>query len=417
VNIGYYSPGWPTERYPNGIVSYVDIIKSAMALQGHDCYVFAYNTQGERLATNIVDLGKTRQAFKPGRFNKIIKKIYHSIILGKPIWKDESLARSFLHHIEELEHTHNIHLDIIEIEESHGWAYDLVKLTDIPVVVKLHGPWFLNGTMSKKMMDRKYYRRVEAERRGICAAAGVIAPSQSVLDEVEKYYGIQLPNARVIHNPVSDVPEHKQWKLSQCNINQVLFVGRFDEPKGGDVVIKAFNRVAKLNKQVQLVFAGPDRGVRLGDDVVSLKDYIDTTIEDTAIKERIRYLGVVTRDKVNELRHESHVTIIASRWENFPYTVTEALVAGCPTIATNCGGIPEIIKDNETGLLFGSGDEIELANKISLLLSDDELAIRLSGNARKDITFRLDQVKIAKQNIEYYSRVVEHQLESSKPLL
>jgi len=73
--------------------------------------------------------------------------------------------------------------------------------------------------------------------------------------------------------------------------------------------------------------------------------------------------------------------VLSSAWENFPHTVVEALAVGCPVIATTVGGVPEVVRDRENGLLVAPGDVDALADAISRFFSDDELRALLTAAA------------------------------------
>ena len=129
------------------------------------------------------------------------------------------------------------------MEESFGWGQWVSKVTAIPVCVRLHGPWFLNGSVLGVPDDNKFRERVYEEGRAIRTAAAVTAPSRDVLEQVRGFYGLALPEAEVIPNPIWPVPVAERWRLEGCDPNQVLFIGRFDRHKGGDLIIEAFGRV------------------------------------------------------------------------------------------------------------------------------------------------------------------------------
>ena len=73
--------------------------------------------------------------------------------------------------------------------------------------------------------------------------------------------------------------------------------------------------------------------------------------------------------------------LLSSRWENFPHLVVEALAVGTPVIATAVGGVPEVVRDGENGLLVPAGDPDALAAAIRRVLTDDELRARLAASA------------------------------------
>jgi glycosyltransferase involved in cell wall biosynthesis len=73
--------------------------------------------------------------------------------------------------------------------------------------------------------------------------------------------------------------------------------------------------------------------------------------------------------------------VLPSAWENFPHTVVEALAVGCPVIATAVGGVPEVVRDGENGLLVAPRDPTALAAAIERFFADAELRARLAAAA------------------------------------
>ena len=71
---------------------------------------------------------------------------------------------------------------------------------------------------------------------------------------------------------------------------------------------------------------------------------------------RVRFLGSVPRETVLRLFRAADASVLPSAWENFPHTVVEALAVGCPVIATAVGGVPEVVRDGENGLLVPPND-------------------------------------------------------------
>jgi glycosyltransferase involved in cell wall biosynthesis len=73
--------------------------------------------------------------------------------------------------------------------------------------------------------------------------------------------------------------------------------------------------------------------------------------------------------------------VLSSSWENLPHTVLEALAVGSPVIATAVGGVPEVVRDGDNGLLVPPNDAAALASAIRRVLNDDELRRRLAEAA------------------------------------
>ena len=403
MKIGLISPSWPNEVNPNGIVKYVDLITKGLVKQGHACHIFAGSIDNDRAYPNVTDLSATSPMFKPSLIKKIIRKIF----LRESNFRinREQVIHNLALCVKRFERE-NYTFDIIEMEETCGWAMGLAPIVTAPVVVKLHGPWLLNGNALGVNCDAAFNERVHYEGLCIQNADGVIAPSACVLNEVKSFYKIDLPEAMVIHNPIEKTPDDDKWSYEKCIKNQVLFVGRFDEHKGGDIIIDAFYILSQKNKHARLIFAGPDRGVRIKGTMMSINEYIDQRIPDEEVKKRIVYLGQVAGDKVSQLRKQSHVTVMASRWENFANTVLESLAMGCPTVATNSGGTPEIVTDGITGILAEANNPEDIAVNLSRVLEDVVLAKKLARNSSVDMENRFDKEVLAKKTAEFYESII-----------
>src|SRR5207237_4658103 len=136
-------------------------------------------------------------------------------------------------------------LELLQMEEAFGLPALVIPRVKVPVIVRLHGPWFLNGPAVGVPDDSGFKRRVRLERAAIAAAAGVTAPSKDVLDRVRKYYGLALTDAAVIPNPIQTIAASERWSPEGCDRNRILFIGRFDRHKGADVMVEAFVAVLR----------------------------------------------------------------------------------------------------------------------------------------------------------------------------
>jgi len=93
----------------------------------------------------------------------------------------------------------------------------------------------------------------------------------------------------------------------------------------------------------------------------------------------------VSREQVLRLFRAADASVLSSTWENFPHTVVEALAVGCPVIATSVGGVPEVVRDGENGLLVAPDDAAALALAIRRFFEDDELRRQLAGAAASSV--------------------------------
>lgn len=397
-------PGWPMSAYPNGIVTYAHNIS-----RGFDdkvrLIILAAPLVGDEIKDKLIDLSKLSN--KRNLLEKILDKILHRLTF--------SYARTIQYKKNLNINAQKVNIalrklssaaDILEIEESFGTPDFLIKLNKTPIVTRLHGPWFLIGPILQAQDTWDFKLRVFFEGEAIRNSQGLTSPSLDVLNKVREYYGLELPNARVIPNPVLEVDIDNQWQYNLDAKPAILFVGRFDAVKGGDLILEAFRLVAQKNSKIELLFVGPDRGVTIDGKSLNFNEYIHRYIPEEDIKNRIQFLGHCNHDRISNLRKNALVTVVCSRYENFPLSLLEALAAGCPTVATAVGGMKEIIIDDYNGLLAESESPENIAEKVLTLINDPEKMQRFSKNAVEDCKKRFSPEVVAAQTIEYYQSVL-----------
>lgn len=404
LTVGYSSPGWPLSQYPNGIVAYIQNITDG--LDGQAKYIiFAGVAVESESEVSCIDL--SRQVVVRDISSKAIDYMLNKVRLPitAPIRFKRHLtyeAQKLFSAIQQL----NEPVDILEIEESFGTAQSFINLSKIPVVTRIHGPWFAMGDILKVKHEWDFKLRIAYEGEAIKNVHGVTAPSLDVLNKVREYYDIALPNAQVIANPVKEVSVEKRWRYDATKQPSILFVGRFDLIKGGDLILESFRLVALKNREVTLLFVGPDKGITKNNQLISFSRYIELFIPEENIRKRIQFLGHCNSDAIVELRRTALVTVICSRYENFPLSLLEALAAGCPTVATAVGGIKEIIKDGYNGL-FAEPDSVEsIADNVLRLIENLDMMETLSKNAIDDSRKRFSPKVIATQTLDYYQTVL-----------
>jgi len=107
-------------------------------------------------------------------------------------------------------------------------------------------------------------------------------------------------------------------------------------------------------------------------------------------------------DDAMKIIKSSQVIVVPSRMESLPTTVKEAFYLNVPVVATNVGGIPELIKDNETGMLVPSENPDKLADAVNELLSDKQKAKRLANNGNKFVKNHMTWDIILPKYIQFY---------------
>jgi glycosyltransferase involved in cell wall biosynthesis len=129
-------------------------------------------------------------------------------------------------------------------------------------------------------------------------------------------------------------------------------------------------------------------------------------IEELGLGEKIKLLGFVDSEVLARFYKCADLTVVPSLYEPFGMVVLEAMVAGCPVIVADTGGLKEIVVHEETGLCFKPGNPESLAQAMIRVLKDEELARRLTADARRFIGEKYNWGRIARQTMEVYERSI-----------
>lgn len=185
------------------------------------------------------------------------------------------------------------------------------------------------------------------------------------------------PNLRSRTIAIHNFTDKKEFKPTEKK-DYVLYFGRYSTEKGIETLLK----VCKELPHIQFVFAG--------------KGPLEGLLEAVP---NIKNTGFIPREELEVLIREARFSVYPSEWyENCPFSVIESQMYLTPVIASSIGGIPELVKENQTGILFEAGDKEALKDKIALLWADREKLDALSA-ACKAIDF--DTVE------DYYEKIIK----------
>jgi glycosyltransferase involved in cell wall biosynthesis len=158
--------------------------------------------------------------------------------------------------------------------------------------------------------------------------------------------------------------------------NLILFVGRILESKGLHLLLKSLELI---REPVQLVIIGPLAGESsYHEKIFRLVAKIN---EKTVHK--VTYVGPKQPKEIIKYYQRASIVVVPSLAESFGNVILEALACGTPVIASNVGGIPEIIKQNENGILVPPNNVDKLADAIYYLLDNDDVRTKLGEEGRR----------------------------------
>ena len=233
-----------------------------------------------------------------------------------------------------------------------------------PVVYTPHSWSFAHGTPP---LEAGAGWLVEACLRGRSDAVITVS-------EYERDLGIErhvlIPDrTHVIHNGVADPVAALRTSHRDGGPLEVVSVARFEKQKDHETLLEAFARLD--HREVELVLIGAG----------ALQEERRNQAERLGIASRVRWLGAL--DDVASHLSRADVFTLTSRWESLPLSIIEAMAAGLPVVATDVGGVGELVVDRSTGALVPPGDPDALATALDRFLADPVLRCE-SGRAGRD---------------------------------
>jgi len=187
----------------------------------------------------------------------------------------------------------------------------------------------------------------------------------------------------------------KDLNMAKNNHIWVLFVGRLEVRKGITTLIKAMPLVFKKNPLCHFIL--------IGNDYINIFNLINLYIS-TKYLTRVHYLGYIDSDsKLSYFYKNADLCVFPSLYESFGITIAEAMSYAKPVIATNVGGIPEIITHKKNGFLVNPSQHKSLATAINYLLSDVKFRKKLGKSAYETIKNKFFINKIYKDFEKFYS--------------
>lgn len=209
--------------------------------------------------------------------------------------------------------------------------------------------------------------------------------------------GVPEHKIRIVPNCV-DTKKFRPRKESKAE-NLLLFVGRLQPKKGLHILLKSLEYVTT---PVKLVIIGPVSGY-CPEYYKEISALIKKVNEKTIHK--VIYLGVQKTEKLINWYQKATIFVCPSLSEPFGIVNLEALACETPVIASNVGGIPEVVKDRVNGLLVPPNDVIHLADSIQYLLNNEDIRRKFGQNGRLLVKERFSLKVVAEKLCQIYGEL------------
>lgn len=268
--------------------------------------------------------------------------------------------------------------------------------TGRPKVHTVHGWSFHDGQPAiigwvYRSVERHFGRRTDAlvvvtpADREIGLGAGIGRPEQYHLVRS----GIALPPEPSGHDR-GQARAVLGWESDHVGL---VAVGRLAKQKDPPTLIGAFARVAALRPGARLALIGD------GD----LRPDVEALVARHGLGRQVQLLGI--RSDVVDLLAGADAFVSSSLWEGLPRTVLEAIAVGVPVVATDVGGIRDVIEPDRTGLLVPSGDPSALAAALVEVIDQPQEARSRAVNARSALD-EFDEARMAERTMTVYDQVM-----------
>lgn len=260
--------------------------------------------------------------------------------------------------------------------QSKFWASLAIKKTNATLVSTLNS-WYANEH-GKASMKGKIYTLLELATNANLSVCITVSENDR-----KSAIAANIPTEKVelIYNAVEtdtqNIQSDRAWLLSKFSLppNKVICtaVGRLVAIKGHDVLIKSIEWIKQTISDFHILIVGEGK----------FRQELEQLIQNSNAQEFVTLAGYQDRETALAIIHASDIFIMPSRYEGTPVALLEAASLGVPIIASNVGGIPELVTHEQEALLTPPENPSALANAILQFIYDKNLASRLAKNAKE----------------------------------
>jgi len=262
-----------------------------------------------------------------------------------------------------------LRIDVVHSHEFTMAVYGCAaaRWLGLPHIVTMHG--------NETVMDA--WRRRAALRWSLKRSRAFVAVSESTRTSMQARLRLPDGSIRVIPNGVPLRPGERTRTRRKLGVEDdevlILMVGNLRRRKGHAVLLEALAELHRTGcaSPWQLAIAGDGRQ----------RESLTRLTAELGIADRVQLLG--HRDDIPDLQAAADIFAMPSYWEGMPLSILEGMIVGKAIVASNVGGIPEMLRDGDSGLLVPAGDPLALAHALRRLIEDPAQRERLGAAARR----------------------------------
>jgi glycogen synthase len=395
MKLALLSYEYPPDTGYGGIGTYTWHHGRALARLGHEVHVIAGAPTPKPLSSTRQD-GVTVWRARDGGSAALCARALNRMRLW---WTANRLenAVTMARAVRRLQREHRF--DALEMPECGAEGLFVCRLAEGRTVVRFHSPARLIMPLYDLCRaDRLLCAGLEAG--AMRHASALTSCSRFLRDAAHRELGLRREIA-VIPNGIDlewfdgeDSPDVRREAGVDPHVPVVLFPGRMERRKGVHLLPDIAAQILERH-EVALVLVGRD-----------IFGYVEQTLLPALRQRRLRgsihFLGGLDLSRVRSWMRTADVVLLPSLWESCPYTCLEAMAAGRAILASDAGGLPELVRDGANGLVAPSGDSAAFVSQLERLLGDSSLRRRLGVAARRTVETDLRSTAIAERTVAVY---------------
>ena len=387
MRIGYFVTKFPYnqqfEQYSYGgstLAAYYLAIE--MKKRGHEIVVFTTSIKSK----GSIEKHENMIIYRYGTNFRVLTSNISFGLFRKPVEHDVTIA-----------HTH------FDIAPGPLAGLRYAKKKNIPLVVTYHGDWVDSFGGFIRRAGVAFHNKYLVDKV-LSYADVIISPSEYYINEssfLEKYQDkiVVIPNG--VNLMDFDIPYTKEECRKKLGLplhkKILLYFGYLSPYKGSDVLVKAMTMIVKDIPDTELVFVG--KGVMM--------DELKILSKKLGVEKNVKFTGFV-EDGLKPLYYKAaDVFVLPSMMstECYPLTILEAMACGVPIVASKIGGIPDAVKNGESGLLVPPKDSDALADAIIYSLENEDVREKMGKNGRERVK-NYSWGRIAEMTERVYERLI-----------
>lgn len=292
-----------------------------------------------------------------------------------------------------------------DVIHAHDWlvtyaAKSLKNAYDIPIVATIHATEA--GRNSGIHDDTQRYIN-DTEWLLTYEATEVIVNSNFMKNDLQRLFGLPYDKINVIPNGINlnnftgierDYDFRRQYAMDNEKI--ILYVGRLVYEKGIQHLIAAMPKILSNYHDAKLVIAGKG----------GMIDDLKAETSSLGLDNKVYFTGYMDSKKVQKMYKCADVAVFPSTYEPFGIVALEAMLAGVPTVVSDVGGLDEIVTHGVDGMKSYAGNSNSIADSVTALLYDHQLATNISKKARQKVKEQFNWEKIAQDTHFTYEKAI-----------